>query len=224
MGWSGIAVGFTGGLATAAFIPALKLTTIANVSLIYAAAPLAAALIAWAWVGEMPTRRVIAGAAAALAGVMVIVGGSLGGVRLSGDILAVLMTCGMAAMLAIYRRYPETPAAGPAVLSSVVLLPFGFQFGAPLQNTLQDIGLVAVFGLAFAIASVTLSEGARRLPAGETALLSSLEVCFAPLLAWMIFSELPAWTTWAGGALVLAGIIGTQVPQRREDKIHGDSS
>jgi drug/metabolite transporter (DMT)-like permease len=224
MGWSGIAVGLTGGLATAAFIPAFKLTTIANVSLIYAAAPLVAALLAWAWVGEVPTRRVIVGCAAAIAGVAIIVGGSLGGVHLSGDLLAVLMTCAMALLLAIYRRYPDTPAAGPAVLSSLVLLPFGLLFGTPFENSSQDIGIAAAFGLAFAIASVTLSEGARRLPAGETALLSSLEVCVAPLLAWLIFAELPAWTTWAGGALVLAGIIGTQLPLQRENQIYGDSS
>ena len=40
MGRSGLAVAVLGALGTAAFIPAFKLTTIANVSLIYAARPL----------------------------------------------------------------------------------------------------------------------------------------------------------------------------------------
>jgi drug/metabolite transporter (DMT)-like permease len=45
MGYSGLAVGVVGALGTAAFIPAFKLTTIANVSLIYAVFPLIAALL-----------------------------------------------------------------------------------------------------------------------------------------------------------------------------------
>ncbi len=43
MGYSGWAVGVVGALGTAAYIPAFKLTTIANVSLIYAVSPLIAA-------------------------------------------------------------------------------------------------------------------------------------------------------------------------------------
>jgi len=43
---------------------------------------------------------------------------------------------------------------------------------------------MAAFGLIFAIASVTLAEGMKRIPAGETALLSTLETPLAPLV-WM---------------------------------------
>ena len=73
---------------------------------------------------------------------------------------------------------------------------------------------MVAFGLTFALASVTLGEGAKRLPAGETALLSTLEVPFAPLFAWLLFTELPAVTTIAGGLIVLAGVVGTQLPHR----------
>ena len=47
MGYSGWAVGIVGAIGTAAFIPAFKLTSIANVSLIYAIAPLIASVLAW---------------------------------------------------------------------------------------------------------------------------------------------------------------------------------
>jgi drug/metabolite transporter (DMT)-like permease len=214
MGWSGVAAALVGASSTAAFIPAFKLTTIANVSLIYAASPLIAALLAWAWVGEALTRRVLIGSAAALAGVAIIVGGSLGGVHLKGDLLAAYMTCTFAIMVVIYRRWPNTPAAGPAVLSSLVLLPLAMAFGAPFSDLPGEIAIMAAFGIAFAVASVTFGEGARRLSAGETMLLSILEVPFAPLFAWLVFTELPAIATVIGGVLVLAGVIGTQLPSR----------
>lgn len=211
MGGSGWAVALVGASGTAAFIPAFKLTTIANVSLIYAATPLLAALLAWAWVGERLTRRVLIGCAAAFTGVAIIVSGSLGDVNLRGDLLAAWMTIALAIMMVIYRRYPETPAAGPAVLSSLVLLPVGYALGTPFSNPPWEIAVMVVFGLSFALASVTLSEGAKRLPAGETALLSILEVPVAPLLAWFVFAELPALATFIGGMLVLAGVVGTQI-------------
>ena len=44
---------------TAAFIPAFKLSSVANVALIYAAAPFIAAAMAWIFIGERPTRTVV---------------------------------------------------------------------------------------------------------------------------------------------------------------------
>ena len=211
MGGSGWAAALVGASGTAAFIPAFKLTTVANVSLIYAATPLLAALLAWLWVGERLTKRVAVGCIAAFAGMAVIVSGSLGGLNLNGDLLAVWMTTAMAVLMVIYRRYPKTPAAGPAVLSSLVLLPLGLALGTPLANPPPEIMIMAAFGLVFALGSVTLAEGARRVPAGETALLSTLEAPIAPVFAWLAFAELPSIATVIGGLLILAGVVGTQI-------------
>jgi drug/metabolite transporter (DMT)-like permease len=211
MGRSGWAAALVGASATAAFIPAFKFTTIANVSLIYAATPLFAAALSWMWVGERATKLVLAGCVAALCGVGLIVSGSIGAINLKGDLLACWMALAMAIMFVIYQRYPKTPAAGPAALSSIVLLPVALMLGVPFANLLHEVFIMVAFGLVFALASVTLSEGAKRLPAGETALLSLLEVPIAPLLAWLIFAEYPALTTFIGGALILAGVLGTQL-------------
>lgn len=60
MGWSGLAAACVEALGTAAFISAFKLTSVAHVALIYALAPLLAALIAWAWIAERPSGRLLA--------------------------------------------------------------------------------------------------------------------------------------------------------------------
>jgi drug/metabolite transporter (DMT)-like permease len=216
MGKSGWAAAAVGALGTAVFIPAFKYTTVANVSLIYAATPLVAAVLSWLWMGERPTKTVLAGCIATLLGVAVIVSGSLGSIHLVGDLLACFMDVLMAIMFVIYRRFPETPAAGPAVWSSLLLLPLGLVLGAPFTDGPGSIGILAVFGIAFAVGSVTLGEGARRLPATETALLSLLEVALAPVLAWIIFAEHLKATTWTGGGMILAGIIGSQIASSRD--------
>jgi len=60
------------------------------------------------------------------------------------------------------------------------------------------------------VASVTLSEGARRLPAGETALLSTLEMPLAPILALIVLSETPSSTTIRGGLIVSLAVLWSQ--------------
>jgi drug/metabolite transporter (DMT)-like permease len=138
MGWPGLAVAIVGALGTAAFIPAFKLTTIANVALIYASAPFLAAILAWVWMREKPTRSIVVASAATFAGVVVIVGGSVGGINLTGDFLALFMTLMMSGLIVIYRRYPGTPAAGPTALSSMLLLPAVLWFGDPLAADPDD--------------------------------------------------------------------------------------
>ena len=207
MGRSGWAVGVIGALGTAAFIPAFKLTTIANVSLIYAVAPLIAALLAWVAIGEKVSARTMAGCVCALAGVAIIVSGSLGHISLAGDMLALCMTAAMASIMVIYRKFPETPGAGPAVLQSMFLLPCAATFGDPFGVEHMEVGILAAFGLLFAIASVTLAEGAKRVPSGQTALLSSLETPLAPIFAFILFTEIPNIATCLGGSIVLLAVL-----------------
>lgn len=198
---------------TAAFIPAFKLSSVANVALIYAAAPFIAAALAWIFIGERPTRKVVIASLSAFAGVLIIVSGSLGKVALIGDALALFMTVMMAGSMVIFRRYPETTAAFPNALSSVILLPAALVFGAPLAAPTAELPILVAFGLVFAVASVTLSEGARRLPSAETALLSTLEMPLAPILAYLILAEAPTVHVLAGGLIILISVIWSQRQQ-----------
>lgn len=209
MGYSGWAVALVGASGTAAFIPAFKLTTIANVSLIYAVAPLIAALLAWLAIAERPSARTMAGCASALVGVAIIVAGSLGQISLHGDLLAFWMTIAMASIMVIYRKYPDTPGAGPAAMQSLLLLTPAAMLGSPFDVARAEIFVLAAFGLLFAIASVTLAEGAKRVPSGQTALLSSLETPLAPIFAFVLFTESPSSATFLGGSIVLFAVLAS---------------
>jgi drug/metabolite transporter (DMT)-like permease len=195
----------------AAFIPAFKHTSIANVSLIYAAAPFVAALLAWLWMRERPALVVVFASLGTFVGVALIVSGSSGSGNIKGDALALWMTLMMAAVIVIYRRFPETPGPGPMALSCVILLPVSLYFGSPSKAPLIEILIMASFGLVFAVASVALVLGSRFLPSSETALISTLEAPLAIFFAWMMFAEVPVITTVAGGVIILTCVIGSQM-------------
>jgi len=207
MGWSGFAAAIVSSLGSAAFIPAFKETTVANVTLIYTSAPFLAAFVAWIWIGEKPSRRCLFAAAAALAGVALIFGAPNPGVSVQGDFLALWMTLCMAIAMVLYRRYPATPVFGPMVLSSLLLVPVAAAFSDPLAVPVAQVPMLTAFGLCFALAAVALLSGARLLPAAETALLSILETPLAPLLAWLLLAEAPSIRCVIGGLLIVVSLL-----------------
>ena len=214
-GASGWSVAIIGALGTAAFIPAFRLTSIANVSLIYATAPLIAAAFAWAMIGERITARTLLGCIGALLGVGIIVSGSFGQFSIYGDLLALTMTIAMALIMVIYRKYPNTPGAGPTAMQSILLTPIALFFGQPFQTDPMEILILAAFGLLFAIAAISLAEGAKRVPSGQTALLSALETPLAPFFAFLLFMEIPTNTTVLGGAIVLIAVLASIMGESR---------
>ena len=61
-----------------AYVAALKLTTVANVVIVYATVPFVAAALAWLWMGEAFRRRTLIASVVALLGVAIMAGSDLG--------------------------------------------------------------------------------------------------------------------------------------------------
>ncbi len=197
--------------ASTCYLAAFKYTAITNVSLIYAVTPLLAAGLAWGLLKERPSLQVMICSLAALAGVFVIVAGSLGSVQMLGDTLALGMAIGSALILLMYRAYPDTPTVMPTIVSSVILLPIAAAMSNPLQTAFSDILVLAVFGFVFSFGAVLFVEGARRLPSGESALLSTMEVPIAPVLAWLVLGERVGLQVALGGIIVFSAVILSQL-------------
>ena len=203
LGWAGWSAATVSSAATVCFIAAFKNTAVANVVIVYATAPFAAAAIAWVWIRETPGFATLAAAGLCLVGVTVMVGGSAGSPDLVGDLLALGMTALMALMMVIMRRYPDRPmtlAVGP--VSCLQLAAIAWAMGAQFDVPARELVLLAGFGVAHAAATVLLAEAVLRIRAAEAALLGALEAPIAPLWSWLILSEIPRMSTFGGGAVV----------------------
>ena len=53
---------------------------------------------------------------------------------------------------------------------------------------------------------VAFTAGSRHLPAADLALLAQTEVVLAPVWAWLVVGEVPAFWTLVGGTMVLAAV------------------
>ncbi len=208
---AGVLASLVGACGILAFVAAFKFIPVANVSFIYATAPLITAVIAWAWLRENPQLKTILASCIAILGVAIIFASSLEQTSIQGNLLALLMTIAASLYICIYRRFPKTPVIGPIFIQSAILIPVAACFVNPFSGVFIEILIMALFGIAFAIAIGCLALGARLLQPPETSLLSSLETPLAPILAFLVLSELPSMSTFYGGLVVLAAVIASQI-------------
>lgn len=66
---------------------------------------------------------------------------------------------------------------------------------------------LAAFGVTqLGLGLLFLTEGSRRIPAAQVALIGSLDIPFAIILVWLAFSEVPPPLTMLGGAIILIAV------------------
>lgn len=207
LGWRGWLLATVGSLASLAFIFAFKLTYIANVAVIYATAPFMAAALGWALLREGFQPRTAIAAIVSLLGVVIVVSGGLGTGTLTGDGVALLMTLGNALYMVLIRAFRETPVVLAGGVSALQLFLVGWFVVDPLAVSQQDIFLLSLFGVSFAIAVVLWTEGTKMIPASEAGLLGSAETPFAIILAWIMLAEFPPLASVVGGSIVLVAVL-----------------
>jgi len=182
-------------------------------------------VVLWMWLvhGQRPRRLTLAGAAAALVG-LVFVLNLAGGAAIN----PVGLLWGMAAAvgLAVYfvlsaRVNPELPstalACGGMAFGAVILGTFGLFGVLPMHATFGEVSfgghrtswLVPIIGLSFVAAAFAYVAGigaARILGASLASFVGLTEVLFAVLIAWVALGQLPTAVQAIGGTLMVAGI------------------
>jgi drug/metabolite transporter (DMT)-like permease len=192
----------------------------------YGALPIFAALVAWAWVGERPSRWQWIGIAAIVTGVGAVGWESLGGAAVPGQWRGHLLFLGAALFVAIW--YSGMRAARLSVLHALaallvlnaliyvpvwlVFLPSGL-FTAPaadiaLQAVVHGVfgAFLCIFGHAYAVKTIG--------PTRQAAV-GAWVPAFALIAAIPTLGEIPSALNIAGAIVVTAGILATVFLQNK---------
>lgn len=197
---------------TISYIVALKITTVAEVMIVYATAPFVTAGVAWAWIGERPSRRVLAASVVALAGIALMLGGAPATPgRWWGALLIVIMNVGFAMTLVLARRRPTVSMLPVNAYSLLLAAGVGFALapGQPVPAA-GLAGMIAFGVLTVGLAMTFFMIGAREAPSAEVSLVGLTDVVLAPLMVWLVFGENPGLAAVAGG-LVVTGAVAWNV-------------
>jgi drug/metabolite transporter (DMT)-like permease len=206
IGRAELAVAVCTAVASTSFIVALNHTTVANVLFMQAAAPIAAALIAWAGLRESVSPRVGLAMVVALGGVGLMVGGP-GAAHGLGLVLSIVMTLSFAFAVVITRHRRDISMAPAICLSQVLVLVAVGPFAHPGSVGPHDLLLIVVLGVGqMGLGLAFLTMGARLIPAAEVALITLLEIVLGPLWVWLALSEHPSTATLVGGTIVVAAV------------------
>jgi drug/metabolite transporter (DMT)-like permease len=206
-----------------AFMLAITLTTVANVLVTLAAAPLVTAVFARIVLRHRLPRRTWVAIAVAGIGIVWMFGREmqLGTGALAGMAVALAVPLAGAANWTLLQHIahgnadPDEPAHDMlpavwigAVLSSLATLPLAW----PLRASGHDLALLALLGVVqLAVPCLLAVWLTRVLPGPEIALLALLEVVFGVAWAWLGAGETPGSSALVGGTLVLAALIGNEL-------------
>jgi len=211
IGRPGLVIAVLMALSAGSFITALSITPVADVMVIQALAPLAAALLGML-AGEPVRPRTWVAMGVAVGGFAVMAGApsrpGLAGMAFSFT----AMLC-YAATVVVARRKAEVSMAPATCLSQVLVFAVFAPFAHVSEMGGANLGYLALMGVVqMGLALFFLSLGARLIPAVEVVLIAQLENVLGPLWVWLAGLERPSVPTIIGGVIVI-GAVALQVTQ-----------
>ena len=198
-------------VSSGSFITALNETPVADVMVIQALAPLAAALLGLL-AGEPVRPRTWAVMGVAVAGFAVMAGApSRPGP--AGMIFSFLAMLGYAATIVVARHKADVSMAPATCLSQALVFVVFAPFAHLSEMGGSNLGYLVLMGtVQMGLALSFLSLAARLIPAVEVALISQLENVLAPLWVWLAGIERPSAPAVVGGVVVI-GAVSLQIAQ-----------
>jgi len=219
-GKAGILGGLALVLAFSGSIVSVVNTTIANAMFLFATAPFIAAVLGRIVLGETVRRATWITMAFASAGVAIMVAEGLAAGHVLGNLAALVSALGFALFtiaLRLGRDEDMLPAVSlGGVFTLVVAVVLCLVTGQTLLMSPVDMSLalgLGVFQLGLGLGLYTL--GSKALPAAELALLAMTEVVLGPIWVWLFLGETAGPYTLAGGAILMAAIVGNAVTRLR---------
>jgi drug/metabolite transporter (DMT)-like permease len=212
------------------FVLANKLTTAAATIFLQSTAPLYVLVLAPLLLRERPARADLFFMAALALGLLLLIGGEQAPLAsaphpTAGNAFAALGGLAWALTLLGLRwlgRGGDAGAQQAAAVSGNLLafaacLPVALAAGSPVSVLGQpaDAAVLLYLGVVqIALAYAILTRALRALPALEASLFVLLEPVLNPLWAWLVQGEVPAWTTLAGGAVILGATLARAASRR----------
>lgn len=204
-GWIAGALVFGFGLMQLLFVAAISNTRVANAVVILTAAPLFAAAFSGLFLREWVPLRTWVAIAVAIAGIVVVFGGSLGLGHWLGDLFALTGAMVIGANYTILRRSPDLSRTAAVAAGGFVCCLLVMPFAQPLDLDTRSMAVLGVMGLVqMPLALVLMTEATRYLPAAEVSLFYIGEAILGTLWVWLFLSEQPPPLTLVGGTLVIA--------------------
>lgn len=189
------------------FVGGLALAPLAKATALNFSAPLFAAVLALAFLGETFRLRRMAALIIGFTGTLVVLRPWEGGLDIGSTYVLLSAFLWAIGMIVIKILMRSESSLTTTILTSVISTPFLFVAALAVWQTptpLQFAWLVGI-GIVYAVASLTFAEALKCADLTALMPLDFLKLIWAAAIGYIFFAEVPEIATWIGGTLIFAG-------------------
>ena len=207
-GLPGLLGGFVMSLSFIAFIVAMSNTSVANVVFIISTQTMFLAIFGYFYLKEKLSLVSSASIFLAMSGIIIMVGDSITGGSLFGNIVALAIPINFAIYVMIIRKNTKVDMIPAIFYSGLFSLIYGFFLAESFEFTKHDLWMGFLLGVPqLAVSFICITIGSRTVESATVGILMLMETLCAPLWVWLFLNEIPPISVFIGGAVIISAII-----------------
>jgi len=207
-GLPGLLGGFVLSFSFVAFVVAMSNTTVANVVFIISTQTMFLAIFGYFYLKEKVSLIGLISILLAMSGIIIMVGDSISGGSLFGNIVALAIPINFAILVMIIRKNTKVDMVPAIFYSGIFSLIYGFFLAESFQFTKHDLWMGFLLGVPqLAVSFICITIGSRTVESATVGILMLMETLCAPLWVWLFLNEIPPISVFIGGAVIISAII-----------------
>ncbi len=207
-GLLGLLGGFVLSFSFVAFVVAMSNTTVANVVFIISTQTMFLAIFGYFYLKEKVSLIGLISILLAMSGIIIMVGDSISGGSLFGNIVALAIPINFAILVMIIRKNTKVDMVPAIFYSGIFSLIYGFFLAESFEFTKHDLWMGFLLGVPqLAVSFICITIGSRTVESATVGILMLMETLCAPLWVWLFLNEIPPISVFIGGAVIISAII-----------------
>ena len=207
-GLPGLLGGFVLSFSFVAFVVAMSNTTVANVVFIISTQTMFLAIFGYFYLKEKVSLIGLISILLAMSGIIIMVGDSISGGSLFGNIVALAIPINFAILVMIIRKNTKVDMVPAIFYSGIFSLIYGFFLAESFEFTKHDLWMGFLLGVPqLAVSFICITIGSRTVESATVGLLMLMETLCAPLWVWLFLNEIPPISVFIGGGVIISAII-----------------
>ena len=207
-GLPGLLGGFVLSFSFVAFVVAMSNTTVANVVFIISTQTMFLAIFGYFYLKEKVSLIGLISILLAMSGIIIMVGDSISGGSLFGNIVALAIPINFAILVMIIRKNTKVDMVPAIFYSGIFSLIYGFFLAESFEFTKHDLWMGFLLGVPqLAVSFICITIGSRTVESATVGILMLMETLCAPIWVWLFLNEIPPISVFIGGAVIISAII-----------------
>ncbi len=207
-GLPGLLGGFVLSFSFVAFVVAMSNTTVANVVFIISTQTMFLAIFGYFYLKEKVSLIGLISIFLAMSGIIIMVGDSISGGSLFGNLVALAIPINFAILVMIIRKNTKVDMVPAIFYSGIFSLIYGFFLAESFEFTKHDLWMGFLLGVPqLAVSFICITIGSRTVESATVGLLMLMETLCAPLWVWLFLNEIPPISVFIGGVVIISAII-----------------